>query len=562
MVSLFNALNISSNALTVNESAISVVSHNVANMNTEGYSKQTVNLATRNIAGAIGDSVQAQIRSNGGVMIASVTRSNDAYLNNYYRDQLSLLKQLEEELGNLDDLAAIFDDLEGEGITGALESFYKAVNNLNEYPASSTARVNFIESAKTLTSSFNAVDVQLKQLGSATLGDGESIEALENSEIYTRYIAFNDKLEELAAVNKSLAITQTGSLEANNLLDKRDLILNEIAEFVDINIDENPNGSVDLYVGGVELVSGAVVKGQLELLTAKQYVEGNPEEFPNGYPEDWIVKDENGLPVKDALGNNIPRENAVIRIVDPETGNVVVSDANPIITSGSLGGMLHSADLNADGINVGVAQDTLNDLAQSIAQVFNDLNTREGAYCIDPTNTGKLKETTADNFIFGEPTEVVDPVTGEVSYVLEGVNAGNFAINSKFLTQDGCWNLACAYFDNPANFDENAVGNAQNVVDMLGTRSQKLPGLNGMTIEDCYTGLLGKIAAGGSNGAALVETQGNVVDSLYNKILSNNSVDLNEELVDLVKFQTAYSAAAQVFNTCNSCLNTLMTLGG
>ena len=42
MVSLFNALNISSNALTVNESAISVVSHNVANMNTEGYSKQKV----------------------------------------------------------------------------------------------------------------------------------------------------------------------------------------------------------------------------------------------------------------------------------------------------------------------------------------------------------------------------------------------------------------------------------------------------------------------------------------------------------------------------------------
>ena len=41
-----------------------------------------------------------------------------------------------------------------------------------------------------------------------------------------------------------------------------------------------------------------------------------------------------------------------------------------------------------------------------------------------------------------------------------------------------------------------------------------------------------------------------------------NSVDLNEELVDLVKYQTAYSAAAQVFNTCNSCLDVLMSLGG
>ena len=96
---------------------------------------------------------------------------------------------------------------------------------------------------------------------------------------------------------------------------------------------------------------------------------------------------------------------------------------------------------------------------------------------------------------------------------------------------------------------------------MLGTRNEKLDSLNGMSIEDFYTGLVGKIAAGGSNSQNLVDTQNDVVDSIYNKILSNNSVDLNEELVDLVKYQTAYSAAAQVFNTCNACLDTLMTLG-
>ena len=161
MVSLFNALNISSNALTVNESAISVVSHNVANMNTEGYSKQKVNLATRNIAGAIGDNTEAQVRANGGVMIANIMRYNDSYLNNYYRDQLSILKGYEAQLENLGDLEDIFNDLDGQGISDALASFYEAVNNLNEYPASSTARVNFIESAKTLTATLNAKSAQL-----------------------------------------------------------------------------------------------------------------------------------------------------------------------------------------------------------------------------------------------------------------------------------------------------------------------------------------------------------------------------------------------------------------
>lgn len=549
MVSLFNALNMSTNALTVNESAISVVSHNVANMNTEGYSKQKVNLATRNIAGAIGNSTEAQIRANGGVMIANVMRYNDSYLNNYYRDQLSILKGYEAQLGCLGDLESIFNDLDGKGISGALASFYEAINNLNEYPASSTARVNFIESAKTLTETLNAKSLQLAELTNKALGDGETPELLKNSKIYQEYEVFNDKLKELAEVNKALQITQTGTLHANNLLDQRDMILNDIAQFVDINVEENPhNGSVTLYIGNVEMVKGAEIKGELSLMTAKEYcAKQNPE---ISYPDDWVT----------AEGK--PREAAVISIINPETGDAVVSDGNAVIQGGSLGGLLHSTDIDGEGMNAGKALDTLNSIAITIANVFNNLNTRDNAYCIDPNDTGKLIASAKNNFIFGEPTEVIDPVTGEKSYILDGVDASNISVNSNLLTDNGCWNIACAYFDDPANFDENAVGNAQNVVDMLATRNQKFPELGNMSIEDYYTGFLGKVAAGGSNLQALVDTQTSVVDSIYDKILSNNSVDINEELVDLVKYQTAYSAAAQVFNTCNSCLDTLMTLGG
>ena len=79
MVSLLSSLNMTANTLSVNEKAISVVSHNVANMNTEGYHKQRVNLQTRNIAGAIGNNVNNQIKANGGVKIANVIRYNDEY---------------------------------------------------------------------------------------------------------------------------------------------------------------------------------------------------------------------------------------------------------------------------------------------------------------------------------------------------------------------------------------------------------------------------------------------------------------------------------------------------
>lgn len=535
MVSLLSSLNMTANTLSVNEKAISVVSHNVANMNTEGYHKQRANLVTRNIAGAIGNTVYNQARANGGVKIANIMRYNDDYLNNYYRSQLSDLNKLQQQLDGLGDLADVLNDLDGKGIDAALSNFYNALNNLNEYPASSTARINFIETAKTLTATMNAKYEQLQQNTAAALGDGETEDSLKNSKIYMQYSVLNDKLEELAKVNKALQTTQTGTLEANNLLDKRDLILNDIAEFTDITVEEKDNGSVNVYAGNVALVKGSVVKNQLSLQTAKQYCES---QNPPLTLKEWYAKG---------------GENAVVSLVNPESGEITVGNANGVFTSGTLGGLIHFAtDIGngENGINAGTVMNGLNTLAQTIADVFNDLNTRDGAYCINPDDTEKLMAADKKNLIFIGPK-------GDGT----GITAGNIQINPDLLTDDGCWKLACAFFDDPANFDENAVGNAQNVEAMLATRNEKRTELNGTSIEDFYTGLVGKVAAAGSNIQSLYDTQSEVVDAVKSKLDSQTGVDLNEELVDLVKYQTAYAAAAQVFNTCNNCLDTLMTLG-
>lgn len=538
MVSLLSSMNIAQGALSVNEKAISVVSHNVANMNTEGYHKQRANLETRNISGVIGNNVDNQVRSNGGVKIANILRYNDDYLNNYYRDQLSQKSKLEQQLGNLQDLAKIFDDLEGQGLDAALSDFYESLNNLNQYPASSTARTDFIEKTKTLVSVMHTKNAQLNELTGEALGDGESPEALEKSKIYVQYRELNNSLEELAAVNKALQTTQTGTLTANNLLDKRDLILGDIAQFVDISVKEYPNGSVNVSTGNISLVKGATVTGKLELQTAKQYCIEHPDEYPV-YPDDW------------------DGEAAVINILDPtqESRTVIVSNANSQIQGGALGGLLHSATDNEDGeTNAGTVQKALNTLAQSLSDIFNDLNVRDGAYSISHGDTKILVDSADDNYLF------VNKSTGG----RDGITAGNIDLASNLYTTDGIWDIACAYIDPSTPLDENsehAVGNSQNVMAMLLTRSQGQDALNGMSVEEYYTSLLGKIASAGDSSQSLYDTQCDVVDSIANQLDQAYGVDLNEELVDLVKYQTAYAAAAQVFNVVNSCLDTLMSLG-
>ena len=531
-MNLLSSLNIAQGALSVNEKAISVVSHNVSNMNTEGYHKQRVNLQARNIAGQIGDNPYNQVRSNGGVKIANVMRYNDDYLNNYYREQLSQKNMLEQQLGNLDELADIFNDLDGQGMDAALSNFYEALNNLQEYPASSTARTNFIESAKSLTSLMNSKSVQLSKLTGEALGDGESDDSLQSSRIYSQYRELNNSLENLAAVNKALQTTQTGTLTANNLLDQRDLILHDIAQFVDIRVDEKQNGSVTLYVGDQALVKGAVVTGKLDIETAKHYC----DDHGIIYPDDW------------------KGEMAVISIVD-ENGSKIVDNANDIIDGGALGGLLHSGtDYNDGTTNAGTVQTALDKLASTIAKLFNDFNTRSNAYCIDPNNTNHLKATDSDNWIFA----CYDASGTETT---SGITAANIKVSDNILTNDGIWNISCAYFDDPNNYDINAVGNAQNVVAMMGTRNEKQADLNGMSVEEYYTSLIGKIGSAGDSAKSLYETQTAVVDSLENQLDSAYGVDLNEELVDLVKYQTAYAAAARVFSTVNSCLDTLVSLG-
>lgn len=532
-MNLLSSLNISAGALSVNEKAISVVSHNVSNMNTEGYHKQRVNLQARNIAGQIGDNPYNQVRANGGVKIANVMRYNDDYINNYYREQLSQKNMLEQQLGNLDELAGIFDDLDGTGIDGALSKFYEALNNLQEYPASSTARTNFIETAKTLAGIMNEKSVQLSKLTGEALGDGSSDDSLKNSKIYTQYRELNNSLESLAAVNKALQTTQTGTLTANNLLDQRDLILHDIAQFVDITVDEKQNGTVSVYTGGQALVKGSVVTGKLDIETAKHYC----DEHGIIYPDNWTG------------------ENAVLSIVDPE-GTKIVDNANSIITGGALGGLIHSATDYDDGnTNAGTVQTNLNKLASTLADIFNKLNTRDNAYCIDPNDTNHLKATSADNIIFA----CYDASTG--TETTTGITAANIKVSDNLLKGDGIWNISCAYFEDPNNYDINAVGNAQNVVAMLATRNDKQAALNGQSIEDFYSSLLGKIASAGDSAKSLYETQCDVVESLENQLDSSYGVDINEELVDLVKYQTAYAAAARVFNTVNTCLDTLISLG-
>lgn len=523
MASLISALGMNANSLKVNENAISVVSNNVANMNTEGYHKQRVNLATRTNEIPIGNNVYKQIDSLAGVQIASVTRSTDKYLDNAYRDALSGLAGLEQQANNVGDIANLFEDLKGTGIDAALKSFFSALDDLNNYPTDSTARVAFLEASKTLTNLVNKTGIELQKQGISQMGDGVDPTLLAESPFAMDVEAVGDLFKELAEVNDSLSRTQTGNLPANNLLDTRDTILDKIAKYMDFDMEELPNGMVNISLGGVELVKGNEVKAEFKLETASEYCarEGIT------YPDDW---------------------NGNLAVVNIETKDGrTYGNINEQLTTGKLGGYLVKGSDVAQTVDAHFILGKLDNLASVIADVFNGLQMGVNSYCID-TTTWQLSDANRNIALFtssdGNP-----------------INSTNLQVNDALLADGGQWLIAAAYFEDPNNVDLKAVGNNSNIVAMLNTRDEAQAGLGGLSFEDFYSALVGKVGTALDNINAEIEAQQGVADNLDLQKTAEYSVDLNSELVDMIKYQTAYQAAARVFGTCSSLLETLVYLG-
>ncbi len=529
MSSLFSALNISAGALQVNQSAISIVSNNIANINTEGYSKQKVNLGTLVINSPISNNVDAQVDSSIGVELVSVSRYTTTFLGSYYRNQISEQASYNEQAQIASDIAGVFDELQGKGLDKELEDFYTALDNLSKSPTDKTTRISFIDSASALTEKMNKLSSELNEIKNQNVGDGISQSSLNKSDIAQSINALNQNIEDLAKLNKMIATSQTGTLENNNLLDKRDLLLKEISKYGNFEESIQENGTVNLKLDGTQIINGSTIKSKFNVKTAAQYDE---------------YCQQNGIENKNEC-------NAVVYI--EKNDGSTIANINNKFESGEIGGIL-KANTGSKDKNINTVLSELDTLASTIANVFNQIQTQKGAYYLENNNgTIQLSNANLENY------EIFTTKDGS-----DTIKADNITVNSIFKEDDGYNKIATAYF--PDNqIDYNAVGNINNIISMINTKNDTttsgFDSIGNISFSEYYNGIIGKVASNSDYKTNLATSQDSIVASLDNKIKEQTGVDLNEELSDMVKFQTAFSASARVFETCNNMLETLVHLG-
>lgn len=240
MASLGSILSIANTGLRASQQAVSVTAHNLANAETEGYSRQRAVLGegfpTYTPEGAYGT----------GVRVRDVARVRDEYTNTTVRRESSLQQEYSTRSEVLTRVEALLSEPGETGIAAGLDRFFSAWSDLATNPTSGAARTVLRDQTVDLTERFQRMGQGLEQLRL------EFTERLENSVSRINAIA-----EGVAGLNRDIVAAETGGNTAGDLRDARDRLLDELAGLTPITVTQRQNGSVGVLVSGVTLVDGA-----------------------------------------------------------------------------------------------------------------------------------------------------------------------------------------------------------------------------------------------------------------------------------------------------------------
>ncbi len=225
MPSQFFGLNIAGSGLRNSNAALNTTANNISNVQTEGYSRQKVNseaadaLRTFTTYGCAG----------AGVETLSIERVRDSFYDVKYWNNNSNFGQFEAKEYYCKSIEDYFND---DGMTGFVTVFNKmkdALQSVTTNSSSTSTKAQFVASAEALTDYFNGLYGNLQELQKDI-----------NLEIKQCVDQINSISEQIATLNKQINVIELSGSKANDLRDQRDLLIDRLSEFVDVETKETP----------------------------------------------------------------------------------------------------------------------------------------------------------------------------------------------------------------------------------------------------------------------------------------------------------------------------------
>jgi flagellar hook-associated protein 1 FlgK len=254
-VSTFMGIQTSLRALLAQQRALDVTSHNIANANTEGYSRQQAVMAASDPllipAGGIQSGGAAQLGT--GVDVQAYQRVRDGFLDLQYRRQNMSLGEQTARSDSLGQVELSLAEPGENGIASALSKFWNAWADLSSSPESAAAKQAVVDKARSLADSVNGLQRALS--GARSQADQEyAALAGAGGEVSRITGELKDTLNAIRDAEK------TGA-QPNDLYDRRDLLLDRLSSMGQVSVTASPAGGVDVALGGVTIIDADDTSG-------------------------------------------------------------------------------------------------------------------------------------------------------------------------------------------------------------------------------------------------------------------------------------------------------------
>lgn len=579
-----------------NQLSLDTVGHNITNASTDGYSRQSVNLAAtkaQSVASLYGD-----VLVGTGVDSTSIERARNVYADKQYWSETSTQQYYKTTQTNYDKVEAIFDDSDSTGVLNAMEEFYKAWQDLSSNASTASSRVAVIEKGNVFADKLKTVSQQMQDQINAQYDD-----------MRLTVGKVNDATEQIVQLNKSIMSLEATGGSANDLRDQRDLLVDELSKYMNVNVYEDSKGMYSVVSNGITMVGG-VNRLTLEMSDAIE----NPDYGINDYTinikesgitfipqngtlkaqQDTIAEDKAYIDkVADMAGfmlttfNNMHQQGAGINGTDADIGSYTTKadgtrvKADGTDYTGPAYGMNFYGDDNtvyewdANNHCVKTTVFTAGTTKRSIDAVTSasDTPTVNITGTVDTAASASLK---GINIINAMTVNAQISATGGQDLVAArtlSVNqdtSGTGALESKYSvapngTKDGTNAVNLAALFNMSGSEAQKYNTAKITVTNAGTMttvSTSARSTDADSLNAYYNAVMSKLGSDSQSVDNKADAQDDLITQITNWRSSTSGVDWNEELTNMIKFQQGYSACSRCLTTMDEMLDKLVNSTG
>lgn len=582
MSGLFSTFNTAKSGMTAQQTSIDVTSHNIANSNTIGYTRQVAKIVTtKAYTSSIGI---GQIGT--GAEVSKIDRIRDNFLDYQIRNQNSTLGKYEERYNFLNEVENILSEPSDKGLSSLMGKFFDSFQELSKQPNSSNARTVAAQQTLALTDALNNIYTQI-----------ESLNNNAQDMIKSTVTEVNSLLSQIDSVNQEIISVTVAGNTPNDLMDKRDLLIDELSVRFGVTIEQDKFNGVNIKpTDSLKMSSNLLVNsspnGNISKFSYVTSVDKDPSDLSGStyivtYYKNGDMTSESNKQTMKVVGINEEKAENILntRVLWANSdGQASRSDGyaiknNEVINYEQL--MMFSPSTGSISGLVTVQEDIrnymnqLDKLAKSIALSVNAIHsgstTAEGddmpffvnsdtaKYKADGTlNLEALndeKNITAKNITVNKEIleDVMKIVVGKDGNSGEGDGSRALAIaqlrdslvriqdiNETVITREDLFDAS----KGGSKLDENGLG-INNIS-------------SGIKLDSYFKDTIDRLGVQTKEASRMVKNQSDLLYSLEESRASVSGVSLDEEMANLIQFKHAYNANAKIISTVNELLDVVI----